>query len=67
MQGLHRYFGNVAMWHWEIMDETVQKSCWGVTVKAVVGIACLMLLVWLVSGADATATNTTKAVFATAQ
>ena len=49
------------------MDETVQKSCWGVTVKAVVGIACLMLLVWLVSGADATATNTTKAVFATAQ
>ena len=34
------------------MDETVQKSCWGVTAKAVLGFAAVLLLVWLVSGAQ---------------
>ena len=40
---------------WEIMDETVQKSCWGVTAKAVIGIAGLMLLAWLATGAETAA------------
>ena len=44
------------------MDDSVQKSCWGVTAKAVIGIAGFILLVWLFSGADSTAT----AVLATA-
>ncbi|MCC6205388.1 MAG: hypothetical protein IT533_10385 [Hyphomicrobiales bacterium] len=43
------------------MDDSVQKSCWGVTAKAVVGIAALMLLVWLVSGSG----TATTAVLAT--
>ncbi|WP_274629179.1 hypothetical protein [Arvimicrobium flavum] len=34
------------------MDESVQKSCWGVTVKAVIGIAVLLLLAWLFTGAE---------------
>ena len=37
------------------MDDSVQKSCWGVTAKAVVGIAGIMLLAWLVSGAETAA------------
>ena len=32
------------------MDETVQKSCWGVTAKAVIGFAGINLLAWLFSG-----------------
>lgn len=44
------------------MDDSVQKSCWGVTAKAVIGIAGLILLVWLFGGAD----STTTAVLATA-
>jgi len=40
----------------KIMDETVQKSCWGVTAKAVLGIAALMLLAWLVSSAGTATT-----------
>jgi hypothetical protein len=32
------------------MDESVQKSCWGVTAKAVVGFAGILLLAWLFSG-----------------
>ena len=35
------------------MDETVQKSCWGVTAKAVIGFAGIMLLTWLFGGPDA--------------
>jgi hypothetical protein len=35
-----------------IMDEHVQKSCWGLTAKAVLGFAGIILLAWLVSGAD---------------
>lgn len=34
------------------MEETTQKSCWGVTIKAVAGIAGILLLAWLVGGAD---------------
>lgn len=29
------------------MDESVQKSCWGVTAKAVIGFAGIMMLAWL--------------------
>ncbi|HWK12846.1 MAG TPA: hypothetical protein VNS02_00495 [Rhizobiaceae bacterium] len=43
------------------MDETVQKSCWGVTAKAVIGIAGLMLLAWLATGAETTAVVTAAA------
>jgi hypothetical protein len=32
------------------MDDSVQKSCWGVTAKAVLGFAVVLLLVWLVTG-----------------
>lgn len=34
------------------MDNTVPKSCWGVTAKAIVGFAGLILLAWLVGGAE---------------
>ncbi len=37
------------------MDDSVQKSCWGLTVKAVIGIAGIIVLFWLVSGAEAAA------------
>lgn len=37
------------------MDESVQKSCWGVTAKAVIGFAGLILLAWIFSGADSAA------------
>lgn len=43
------------------MDESVQKSCWGVTAKAVIGFACIILVAWLIAGTDsgmvATATS----------
>ena len=39
----------------EIMDEGVQKSCWGLTAKAVIGIAGLILLVWLFGGSETSA------------
>ncbi len=32
------------------MDESVQKSCWGVTAKAVIGFGSILLLVWLFGG-----------------
>lgn len=35
------------------MDDSVQKSCWGVTAKAVIGFAGIILLAWLFAGADA--------------
>ncbi|MEP9398419.1 hypothetical protein [Mesorhizobium sp. KR2-14] len=37
------------------MDESVQKSCWGVTAKAVIGFAVIILLAWLMSGAETAA------------
>ncbi|CAG1011135.1 hypothetical protein RHIZO_03929 [Rhizobiaceae bacterium] len=43
------------------MEETVQKSCWGLTAKAVIGFAGVILFVWLVGGGSETA-----AVLATA-
>jgi hypothetical protein len=45
----------------EIMEETAQKSCWGLTAKAVIGFAGVILFVWLVGGGSETA-----AVLATA-
>jgi hypothetical protein len=38
----------------EIMEDTIQKSCWGVTAKAVIGFAGIILLVWLVGGGSET-------------
>ena len=29
------------------MDDSVQKSCWGVTAKAVIGFAGIIMLAWL--------------------
>lgn len=37
------------------MDDTVQKSCWGVAAKAAIGIAGLMFLAYLVGGGAETA------------
>lgn len=34
------------------MDESVQKSCWGVTAKAVIGLACIILVAWLITGSE---------------
>lgn len=44
----------------EIMDETVQKSCWGVTAKAVLGFACVILIAWLIGGGETTAILASK-------
>ncbi|CAN7353442.1 hypothetical protein [Aminobacter aminovorans] len=38
-----------------IMDDGVQKSCWGLTAKAVIGFAGFLLIAWLVSGAETAA------------
>lgn len=43
------------------MDESVQKSCWGVTAKAVIGFAGIILLAWLVGGAGAESVATIAA------
>jgi hypothetical protein len=32
------------------MDDGIQKSCWGLTAKAVIGFAGIVLLAWLVGG-----------------
>jgi len=42
------------------MDETVQKSCWGVTAKAVIGFAFIILVAWLIGGGESTAILTAK-------
>jgi hypothetical protein len=34
------------------MDDSVQKSCWGVTAKAVIGFAAILLVAWLIAGQD---------------
>ena len=38
-----------------IMDDSVQKSCWGVAAKAVAGFAFIILIAWLVSGVETAA------------
>lgn len=38
-----------------IMDDSVEKSCWGVAAKAVAGFAIIILVAWLVGGAEAAA------------
>lgn len=43
------------------MEDSVNKSCWGLTAKAVVGFAGIILLAWLVGGSE------TAAVLATAR
>lgn len=43
------------MKHKNSMDDTVQKSCWGVAVKASLGLAGIILLAWLFAGGDAVA------------
>ena len=35
-----------------IMDDSVQKSCWGVAAKAVVGFAFIILVAWLIAGVE---------------
>ena len=35
------------------MDDSVQKSCWGVAAKAVAGFAGIMLMAWLFGGSEA--------------
>lgn len=37
------------------MDDSVRKSCWGVTARAVAGLGGLILLAWLFGGAEVTA------------
>jgi len=37
------------------LDDNAQKSCWGVTAKALIGFAGIILLAWLFSGGDAVA------------
>ncbi len=39
----------------DIMDDIVQKSCWGVAAKAVAGFAFIILLAWLIGGAETAA------------
>jgi hypothetical protein len=39
----------------KIMDDGIQKSCWGVTAKAVVGFAGILLLAWLIGGPETAA------------
>ncbi|WP_269140784.1 hypothetical protein [Oryzicola mucosus] len=37
------------------MDDGVNKSCWGVTAKAMLGFAGFLLLAWLISSGSDTA------------
>jgi len=34
------------------MDDSVQRSCWGVTAKAVIGFAAILLVAWLIAGQE---------------
>jgi len=36
------------------MDDGVSKSCWGLTAKAVLGFAGILVLIWLVGGGSET-------------
>jgi hypothetical protein len=42
------------------MDDSVQKSCWGVTAKAVIGFAGIILVAWLIGGGESAAILATK-------
>ena len=42
------------------MEDTTPKSCWGVTAKAVVGLAGILLLAWLVGGSETAAVLATS-------
>ncbi len=35
-----------------IMDDSVQKSCWGIAAKAVAGFAFIILIAWLIGGVE---------------
>ncbi|MFC5037560.1 hypothetical protein [Tianweitania sediminis] len=37
------------------MDDDDQKSCWGVTAKAVLGFLTILLLTWLIGGGESAA------------
>ncbi len=37
------------------MDDSVQKSCWGVTLKAVIGFAAVLAAIWLIGGGEGAA------------
>ena len=52
LEAFHRQSGQATR---IIMEDSVQKSCWGVTAKAVIGFACIILVAWLVGGAESTA------------
>lgn len=41
------------------LDDSVQKSCWGLTAKAAIGFVGLILLAWLISGGETVAIVTT--------
>ena len=34
------------------MDDTVQKSCWGLAAKAAVAVACIIFIAWLFGATD---------------
>lgn len=37
------------------MDDSVERSCWGVAAKAVIGLAGIIFLAWLFIGAETAA------------
>lgn len=37
------------------MEDSIQKSCWGVTAKAAIGFAGIILLAWLIGGSETVA------------
>ena len=37
------------------MDDGIQKSCWGLTTKVIIGFAGILLLAWLVGGYETAA------------
>ena len=37
------------------MEDSVQKSCWGVTLKAVIAFAGVMFATWLIAGGETAA------------
>jgi hypothetical protein len=41
--------------HRIMMDDSVQKSCWGVALKAVVAFGVAMAAIWLIGGGDSAA------------
>lgn len=43
------------------MGDSVERSCWGVTAKAVIGLAGIIFLAWLFMGAESAAVVATAA------